>query len=140
MPLSSVRLDDFAALFYPGGHGPLWDLASSAESIALIEAAIAAGKPVATVCHGPAVLLKATGAVKGRRVTGFSNSEEAAVGLTSVVPFSLEDSLIAAGGIYSRVGDWAPHFEVDSGLVVTGQNPASSGAVVNALLGLLRRE
>jgi putative intracellular protease/amidase len=134
-----VNVTDYAALFYPGGHGPLWDLASSAESIALIEAALAAKKPVAAVCHGPAVLLKAAGAVKGRRVTGFSNSEEAVVGLSAVVPFSLEDSLVAAGGVYSRVGDWAPHVEVDGDLVVTGQNPQSSGAVVRALLGLLQR-
>jgi putative intracellular protease/amidase len=136
--LSSVQADDFDAVFYPGGHGPLWDLHNDTDSIALIEAFIAAGKPVATVCHAPAVLLNAKAAngdplVMGKKVTGFSNSEEAAVELTDVVPYLLEDELVAMGGLYQKIEDWHPLAVVD-GLIITGQNPGSSTAVAEALL------
>ena len=136
--LAEVKPEDFDAVFYPGGHGPLWDLHSNSDSIALIEGFIAAGKPVATVCHAPAVLLKARDQngvplVKGKQVTGFSNTEEAAVGLTDVVPYLLEDELISMGGEYRKVEDWHPLAIVD-GLVITGQNPGSSEAVAEALV------
>ena len=140
--LSSVDAGDFDAVFYPGGHGPLWDLAEDADSIALIENAIGAGKPVAAVCHAPAVLRHvkdAAGAplVNGKRVTGFSNTEEAAVGLTDIAPFSVEDMLRGNGGDYRRPEDWSSHVEHD-GLLITGQNPASSEATAEALLAALR--
>ena len=136
--LAEVKPEDFDAVFYPGGHGPLWDLHNNSDSIALIERFIAAGKPVATVCHAPAVLLKARDQngvplVKGKQVTGFSNTEEAAVGLTDVVPYLLEDELISMGGEYRKVEDWHPLAIVD-GLVITGQNPGSSEAVAEALV------
>lgn len=139
--LAEVSLADYDAVFYPGGHGPLWDLASDPASIALIEAAFAAGKPVGAVCHAPAVLRRVKGAdgeplVKGKQVTGFSNSEEAAVGLTDIVPFLVEDMLIANGGDYSCGPDWSAHV-VRDGLLVTGQNPASSAPTAQALLELL---
>lgn len=138
-----MRAEDFDALFYPGGHGPLWDLAEDASSIALIERFIALGKPVGAVCHAPGVLrhVKAadgTPLVHGKRVTGFSNSEEAAVELTDVVPFLVEDMLKDHGGVYGRAADWHSHVEVD-GLLVTGQNPASSDASAEALLTLVER-
>ncbi|MDC7824062.1 type 1 glutamine amidotransferase domain-containing protein [Pseudomonas sp. BLCC-B13] len=143
LPLAQVRAEDFDALFYPGGHGPLWDLAEDATSIALIERFIALGKPVGAVCHAPGVLrhVKAadgTQLVRGKRVTGFSNSEEAAVELTDVVPFLVEDMLKDHGGVYGRAADWHSHVEVD-GLLVTGQNPASSDASAEALLTLVER-
>ena len=143
LPLAQVRAEDFDALFYPGGHGPLWDLAEDASSIVLIERFIALGKPVGAVCHAPGVLrhVKAadgTPLVHGKRVTGFSNSEEAAVELTDVVPFLVEDMLKAHGGVYGRAADWHSHVEVD-GLLVTGQNPASSDASAEALLTLVER-
>lgn len=143
LPLAQVRAEDFDALFYPGGHGPLWDLAEDATSIALIERFVALGKPVGAVCHAPGVLrhVKAadgTPLVRGKRVTGFSNSEEAAVELTDVVPFLVEDMLKAHGGVYGRAADWHSHVEVD-GLLVTGQNPASSDASAEALLTLVER-
>jgi putative intracellular protease/amidase len=136
--LADVKAGDFDAVFYPGGHGPLWDLHSDANSIALIEAFVAANKPVAAVCHAPAVLLNAKAEsgeplVKGKRVTGFTNSEEAAVGLTDVVPYLLEDQLAAKGGSFQQVDDWNPLVVVD-GLIITGQNPASSHAVAEALV------
>jgi putative intracellular protease/amidase len=139
--LSSVKPDDYDAVFYPGGHGPLWDLAEDRDSIALIERLNAAGKPVAAVCHGPAVLrhVKAsdgTPLVKGKTVTGFTNTEEAAVELTNVVPFLVEDELKAKGGKFSRGQDWASHAVVDGNLI-TGQNPASSEATAKALLQVL---
>ncbi len=139
--IADVSIDDFDAVFYPGGHGPLWDLAEEPRSIALIENAIKAGKPVGAVCHAPAVLRHAKGVdgkplVSGKAVTGFSNTEEAAVGLTNVVPFLVEDMLKANGGRYSKTGDWQSHVETD-GLLVTGQNPASSEAAAKALLALL---
>ena len=139
--LADVKAEDFDAVFYPGGHGPLWDLAESRDSIALIEAMIAAGKPVATVCHAPGVLrhVKAPDGsplVKGKKVTGFTNTEEEAVGLTHIVPFLVEDMLKQNGGEYSKLGDWQPYVITD-GLLITGQNPASSEAAAEALLKLL---
>ncbi len=141
--LAGLRADDYDAVFYPGGHGPLWDLHNDADSIALIEAFYAQGKPVAAVCHAPAVLLKARtveGAplIQGRQVTGFSNSEEAAVGLTEVVPYLLEDALSANGGDYRSAGDWNPLALVD-GQIITGQNPSSSAAVARELVKSLRQ-
>jgi putative intracellular protease/amidase len=139
--LSTVRVEDYDAVFYPGGHGPLWDLAEDTFSIALIEAFYKAGKPVAAVCHAPGVLRHVKNAdgqplVKGKRVTGFTNSEEAAVQLTDVVPFLVEDMLKANGGLYSKADDWASYM-VAEGLLLTGQNPASSEATAKALLAKL---
>jgi putative intracellular protease/amidase len=136
--LDSVSQDDFDAVFYPGGHGPLWDLAEDAGSIALIESFIAANKPVALVCHAPGVLRHVKNPdgsplVEGKQVTGFTNSEEAAVELTDIVPFLVEDELKAKGAIFKRGEDWAPYVLVD-GLLVTGQNPGSSAAAAEALL------
>ena len=131
------------AVFYPGGHGPMWDLAEDVDSKALIEATIAAGKPVALVCHAPAALKNVVtpdGAslVKGKNVTGFTNGEEEAVGLTDVVPFLLEDMLKAKGGDYSKGPDFQPYL-VEDGLLITGQNPASSEPAAEALLKALAR-
>ena len=139
--LDSVSVDDFDAVFYPGGHGPLWDLAEDPASVRLIEAAVRADKPLALVCHAPGVLRHATGPegaplVRERRVTGFTNGEEAAVGLTDIVPFLVEDELNKLGGDYSKAGDWEPYVVTD-GLLVTGQNPASSGPAADALLALV---
>ncbi len=139
--LSEMKVEEFDAVFYPGGHGPLWDLHNNSDSIALIEGFIAAGKPVATVCHAPAVLLKARDQngdplVKGKKVTGFSNSEEAAVELTDVVPYLVEDQLLELGGVYQKVEDWNSLAVVD-GLIITGQNPGSSAAVAEALVKAL---
>jgi putative intracellular protease/amidase len=136
--LGDVDVTDFDAVFYPGGHGPLWDLAEDRTSIALIEKTLASGKPVALVCHAPGVLRHVKGAdgkplVNGKSVTGFSNTEEEAVGLTKVVPFLVEDMLKANGGIYSSGADWQSHVAVD-GLLITGQNPGSSEATAHALL------
>ena len=140
--LSGVSPSDFGAVFYPGGHGPLWDLAEDPRSIALIEALHADGKPVAAVCHAPGVLRRTKAPdgeplVAGKRVTGFANSEEAAVGLTEVVPFLVEDALTEAGGLYSKGPDWASYVRTD-GTLVTGQNPASSKEAAEALVGLLQ--
>lgn len=140
--LSTVSADDFDAIFYPGGHGPLWDLTSDADSISLIERFWSSKKPVVAVCHAPAVLLHVQDEadeplVKGKMVTGFSNSEEEAVELTEVVPFLLENELIAKGGIYSKKEDWASYVVID-GMLITGQNPASSEAAAKALLELLK--
>ncbi|MDP5238741.1 type 1 glutamine amidotransferase domain-containing protein [Uliginosibacterium sp. 31-16] len=139
--LADVRSADFDAVFYPGGHGPLWDLAEDAQSIALIETTIAAGKPLGVVCHAPGVLRHAKNAdgtplVQGRRVTGFTNTEEEAVQLTKVVPFLVEDMLKANGGDYSKGPDWHPYAVVD-GALITGQNPASSELVAQKLLAAL---
>jgi len=141
VPLAGVKAEEFDAVFYPGGHGPLWDLAQDADSIRLIESMFAAGKPVAAVCHAPGVLGRVKGEggaplVQGKRVTGFTNTEEAAVGLTEVVPFLVEDMLVKNGGQYSKAEDWAPYVVTD-GLLVTGQNPASSEPGAQALLALL---
>mmetsp|Transcript_43681 Transcript_43681/g.101035 ORF Transcript_43681/g.101035 Transcript_43681/m.101035 type:complete len:141 (-) Transcript_43681:520-942(-) len=126
---------------YPGGHGPMWDLAEDAHSIALIETMLAAGKPVAAVCHAPAVFRHPKAAdgksvVHGKKVTAFTNSEEEAVGLTKVVPYLLEDMLQANGAEFTKGPDWAPHTVTD-GLVITGQNPGSSEAVAHALLKVI---
>jgi putative intracellular protease/amidase len=139
--LDSVSHDAFDAVFYPGGHGPLWDLAEDANSIALIESFIAAGKPVALVCHAPGVLRHVkqpdgSPLVEGKQVTGFTNTEEAAVELTDIVPFLVEDELKVKGAIFRRIDDWAPYVVVDD-LLITGQNPASSAAAANALLQTL---
>ncbi|MBP6617676.1 MAG: type 1 glutamine amidotransferase domain-containing protein [Xylophilus sp.] len=141
LKLSTLQAADYDAVFYVGGHGPLWDLAEDAYSIALIETMYAAGKPVAAVCHGPGVLRhprRADGQplVAGKKVTGFTNSEEAAVQLTDVVPFLVEDELKRLGGQYSQLADWQPYAVVDGNLV-TGQNPASSVVVAQAVLKLL---
>jgi putative intracellular protease/amidase len=138
--LAKVDVADFDAVFYAGGHGPLWDLAEDGDSVALIEAFNAAGKPVSAVCHGPAVLrhVKSGGVplVKGRNVTGFSNAEEMGVKLDKIVPFLLEDELKRLGGVYAKGPDFGSFIQVDRNLV-TGQNPASSTAVARALMGLL---
>ncbi len=141
LKLGGVAAADFDAVFYPGGHGPLWDLAEDAASIALIETMFAAGKPVAAVCHAPGVLrhpklADGTSVVQGKKVTGFTNTEEAAVGLTDIVPFLVEDMLKKNGGDYSKGDDWAPYVLTD-GLLVTGQNPASSELAARALMALL---
>jgi putative intracellular protease/amidase len=141
--LSTVNPADYDAVFYPGGHGPLWDLAEDPASIRLIEAFHAAGKPVGTVCHAPGVLRHtrdADGAplVRGKQVTGFSNTEEDAVQLSSVVPFLVEDMLKENGGHYSKGPDWAPFALVDGNLI-TGQNPASSELVAEKILAALKK-
>jgi putative intracellular protease/amidase len=140
--LAEVSADDFDAIFYPGGHGPMWDMPDNATSIALIEAFVKANKPVGAVCHAPVALVNVRSRdgdylVKGKRVTGFTNAEEEAVGLTSVVPFLLEDRLKERGGIYSKAANWVPYVQVD-GKLVTGQNPASSAPAAAELLKLLR--
>ncbi|URQ60068.1 type 1 glutamine amidotransferase domain-containing protein [Pantoea alhagi] len=141
--LDSVSQADYDTVFYPGGHGPLWDLAEDAHSIALIESFIAANKPVALVCHAPGVLrhVKTPAGrplVEGKKVTGFTNSEEEAVGLTNVVPFLVEDELIAKGGIYSKGEDWSSYV-VSDGLLITGQNPTSSAETAALLIGQFTR-
>jgi putative intracellular protease/amidase len=140
--LSSVRAQDYDAVFYPGGHGPMWDLAESADSAALIEVFYNAGKPVAAVCHAPAVLhrvmIDGQPIVKGKRVTGFTNSEEEAVHLTNVVPFLVEDELKRLGGRFEKVDDWHVLTIVD-GLLITGQNPASSGPAAQDLINVLKQ-
>jgi len=139
--LDSVSQADFDAVFYPGGHGPLWDLAEDANSIRLIESFLAANKPVALVCHAPGVLRHVKNPdgsplVKGKEVTGFTNTEEAAVELTDIVPFLVEDELKAKGAVFKRIEDWASYVVTD-GLLITGQNPASSAAGATALLQAL---
>jgi putative intracellular protease/amidase len=138
--LDSVNAADYDAVFYPGGHGPMWDLAEDETSIALIKAFYTAGKPIGFVCHAPGVLhrVEIDGAplVRGKRVAGFTNSEEEAVGLTHIVPFLVEDELKRLGGLYEKVDDWQP-FAVTDGLLVTGQSPASSTPAAEALLKLL---
>lgn len=140
--LSNIKAEDFDAVFYPGGHGPLWDLSEDRDSISLIEAFYGSCKPVAAVCHGPAVFLHTKAPdgsplVQGKSVTGFANSEEAAVGLISVVPFLVEDILTKNGAIYSKAEDWQS-YSVTDGNLITGQNPASSEAVAEALLNRLK--
>ena len=139
--LAGLKADDFDAVFYPGGHGPLWDLATDPDSVALIEDFVRQGKPVAAVCHAPAVLLRTRTAegqplVAGRQVTGFSNSEEDAVGLSAVVPVLLETALRAEGADYRKGPDWGS-FVVEDGLLITGQNPASSASAAQCLLARL---
>lgn len=140
--LSGVDADQFDAVFYPGGHGPLWDLAESADSRKLLESFAAADRPIGAVCHAPGVFRHVKGndgepLVKGRRVTGFTNGEEEGVGLTDVVPFLVEDMLKDNGADYRKGDDWASYVEVD-GKLVTGQNPASSEAAAKELLALLK--
>ena len=143
LKLRDLSADDYDAVFYPGGHGPMWDLASDQNSIELIESFTRQGKIVSAVCHAPSVLLNTRNAegeplVKNRKVTGFSNTEEEAVDLTAVVPFLLEDELKKRGGIYSQGPDWAPYL-VEDGLLITGQNPASSSLVAEAVLTRLHK-
>ncbi|GGO87391.1 dimethylallyltransferase [Marinobacterium nitratireducens] len=138
--LEDLDAGDYDAVFFPGGHGPLWDLAENGDCIALIEALYSSGRPVAAVCHGPAALRHAFSAgeplVRGLKVTGFSNQEEDAIGLTGIVPFLIEDMLRSNGGHYSRADVWQ-EYVVSDGRLVTGQNPASSAATARALLQLL---
>lgn len=141
LKLADINAGDFDAVFYPGGHGPLWDLTENPASVALIEAFLAADKPVATVCHATAALLNikdAQGnyAVKGRAVSGFTNSEEAAVELTDVVPFLLEDELVKRGADFQNAGDWQA-FAVQDDLIISGQNPMSSALTAQKLLEAL---
>ncbi|GAA2985661.1 MULTISPECIES: type 1 glutamine amidotransferase domain-containing protein [Streptomyces] len=136
--LESVNADDYDTVFYPGGHGPLWDLAEDADSARLIETTLRAAKPLALVCHAPGVLRHTrnedgTPLVRGRKVTGFTNTEEDGVQLTEVVPFLVEDELRKLGGHYTKQADWQPHV-VQDGLLITGQNPASSGPAADALV------
>jgi putative intracellular protease/amidase len=138
LKLSEISAGDFDAVFYPGGHGPLWDLAEDTASIDLIEFTLAAGKPVALVCHAPGVLrhvkaLNGSPIVQGKAVTGFTNTEEQAAGLTDIVPFLVEDMLRTNGGNYTKAADWQPYI-VHDGLLITGQNPASSEPAAKYLL------
>ena len=140
--LDTVNSEDFDAVFYPGGHGPLWDLTNDEDSVALIEAFWTADKPVGAVCHAPTVLLNVKDEhgnplVKGRKVSAFTNSEEEAVGLTNVVPHLLEDALKEQGADYHKGDDWAP-FAVSDHRLITGQNPASSKPVAEAILAQLK--
>ncbi len=139
--LAEVSADDFDAIFYPGGHGPMWDLTNDKKSIHLIESFWKSKKPVAVVCHSPSVLLhvkdeKGNPLVKGKKMTGFSNTEEAVVNLTDIVPFLLEDELKKSGAIYSKKENWASYV-VKDGLLISGQNPSSSNEVAKQLLALL---
>ncbi|PKB44440.1 putative intracellular protease/amidase [Cellulophaga sp. RHA19] len=141
--LADMNADDFDAVFYPGGHGPLWDLANDEKSIALIEKFNEQKKPVAFVCHAPAALKGVKGTdgtplVNGKKVTGFTNSEEEAVQLTNVVPFLVEDMLKENGGIYSKKEDWAA-YAIQDGNLITGQNPASSELVADKLVAELNK-
>ncbi|MEM0543779.1 type 1 glutamine amidotransferase domain-containing protein [Flavobacterium sp. j3] len=141
LKLADIKYDDFDAVFYPGGHGPLWDLANDVDSIKLIENFYNHQKPIAFVCHAPAALVNTKAKngnplVKGKHLTSFSNTEEAAVKLVKVVPFLLEDELTKQGAIYSKEADWSSYTKQD-GLLITGQNPASSEAVAKLLLAAL---
>ncbi|MFI5572489.1 type 1 glutamine amidotransferase domain-containing protein [Streptomyces sp. NPDC051740] len=141
--LDSVTADDFDTVFYPGGHGPLWDLAEDPDSKQLIETILRSGKPLAVVCHAPGVLRHTvnedgTPLVQGKDVTGFANSEEEGVALTDIVPFLVEDELKRLGGHYTKTEDWQPYV-VQDGLLITGQNPASSGPAADALVELVSK-
>lgn len=141
--LDSVSAEEFDTVFYPGGHGPMWDLAEDTDSKRLIETTLRSGKPLAVVCHAPGVLRHAvnedgTPLVQGKKVTGFADSEEDGVGLTKVVPFLVEDELKRLGGVYSKGGDWEPYV-VQDGLLITGQNPASSGPAADVLVELTNK-
>ncbi len=143
LKLSDVKADDFDGIFYPGGHGPMWDLVDNPDSIKLIEDFWRQGKPVSAVCHGPAVLVNAKNRngeyiINNRQVTGFSNTEEAVVGLTEVVPFLLQDMLIARQAQYSKAENFQSHVVVD-GMLITGQNPSSAQEVADKLINLLTR-
>jgi putative intracellular protease/amidase len=142
--LADINFEDYDAVFYPGGHGPLWDLAEDATSAQLIQDFNAAKKPIAFVCHAPAALQHVKNAegeflVKGKKVTGFSNEEEEAVQLTKVVPFLVEDMLKEKGGLYSRGATWTAYV-LEDGNLITGQNPASSGLVAEMLLEMLQKK
>lgn len=141
LKLADMKSEDFDTVFYPGGHGPMWDLAESADSISLIESFYNSGKPVALVCHSPGVLHRVTykGApiVKGKHVAGFTNGEEAQVQLTNVVPFLVEDELLRLGAIYEKVANWQP-FSVVDGRLITGQNPASSTVTAQNLVNYMQ--
>ena len=138
--LSSVKSEDFDAVFYPGGHGPMWDLAEDPVSIALLESFYNSGKPIALVCHSPGVLrhvtYKGEPLVKGKHLTGFTNGEEEEVKLTKVVPFLVEDELLRLGAIFEKKANWQP-FSITDGRLITGQNPASSASAAQALLKLM---
>lgn len=140
--LADMKADDYDTVFYPGGHGPMWDLAESPESIALLEAFYSSGKPIALVCHSPGVLrhVKYKGAplVKGMHVTGFTNGEEEEVQLTKVVPFLVEDELLRLGAIFEKMANWQP-FAVTDGRLITGQNPPSSTVAAQALMNVMSR-
>ena len=135
-----MKSQDFDTIFYVGGHGPMWDLVDNPDSIALIESFYNSGKPIAAVCHSPAVfhrvMYQGVHLIKGKRVTGFTNGEEEAMHLTHVVPFLVEDELKRIGGLYEKAADWAP-FSIVDGRIVTGQNPASSTSAAQALLKVL---
>jgi putative intracellular protease/amidase len=141
--LAEAKSEDFDTVFYPGGHGPMWDLAEDPVSVGLIESFYNSGKPIAFVCHAPGVLrhVKYNGAplVKGKRVTGFTNGEEEEVQLTKVVPFLVEDELIGLGAIFEKVANWVP-FSIIDGRLITGQNPASSTSAAKNLLSVLAGE
>jgi putative intracellular protease/amidase len=140
LKLADMSSEDFDTVFYPGGHGPMWDLAESADSIALLESFYNSGKPIALVCHSPGVLrhvkYKGVPLVQGKRVTGFTNGEEEEVQLTKVVPFLVEDELLRLGAIFEKVRNWQP-FAITDGRLVTGQNPASSTVAAQALINLM---
>jgi len=142
--LDSVKQESFDTVFYPGGHGPMWDLAEDKNSIKLIESFLAAGKPIAIVCHSTGALhhVKTPDGkplVQGKQVTGFTNGEEEAVGLTKVVPFLVEDEMLRLGAIFSKKANWAVHV-VRDGLLITGQNPASSAPAAKTLLAMLKQK
>src|SRR5947208_7499939 len=141
--LDSVRQEDFDTVFYPGGHGPMWDLAEDQNSIKLIESFIAAGKIIAVVCHSTGALrhVKTPDGkllVQDKEVTGFTNGEEEGVGLTKIVPFLVEDEMLKLGAIFSKKVNWAPHV-VSDGLLITGQNPHSSGPAANTLMAAVKQ-
>ncbi len=143
LKLSDIKAEDFDGVFYPGGHGPMWDMPDNPASVALLESFVRAGKPIAAVCHAPAALVNIRDAngdhlVKGRKVTGFSNTEEDGVGLSDTVPFLLEDKLKEQGGMYSKGADWDAYAVAD-GKLITGQNPASSKLVAQKLLEQLKK-
>jgi putative intracellular protease/amidase len=143
MRLDAVSADDFDTVYYPGGHGPMWDLAEDRDSIKLIERTVQSGKAIALVCHAPGTLrhVKAddgTPFVAGKNVTGFTDGEEEEMGLTEVVPFLVEDELLANGAVYSKVRNWDPYVVAD-GLLITGQNPASSGPAADELISLVKK-
>jgi putative intracellular protease/amidase len=142
LKLETINVTDYDAVYYPGGHGPLWDLAEDKNSIALIEGFYNANKPVAAACHAPAVLkntkkIDGTPLVQGLKVTGFANSEEIASGLKEVVPFLVEDMLTKNGAIYSKGADWSG-YAIEDGVLITGQNPASAKLVAEKLLNKLK--
>jgi len=141
LKLADMKSEDFDTVFYPGGHGPMWDLAESADSIALLESFYNSGKPIALVCHSPGVLrhvmYQGEPLVKGKRVTGFTNGEEEAMQLTKVVPFLVEDELLRLGAVFEKMRNWEP-FSIVDGRLITGQNPASSTSAAQALMKTLK--